>query len=441
MKKILNLIVAFAVLASASPVAAAFEASQWQFQKDVIVDRSAGAQSTFAYVYLDHDVASSSRNDWADIRIKNSNGDEVAYQVLNDIDVPRETSLPTILDSSVNSRGERQFILDLGRSGVIHSSIELRTDSLRYQRQVRVYSSDSLLSIDSSAWNLINSNGYIYKFTDDVTGFTGGSDRVTYPYATSQYLKVVIGAGAEGPVGVSSASITSLERKTKNVVTFTSQAAVTQNAAEKRSEYVFDLGSSGALTNKVKLNLAQQKNFNRRIIIESSNDKAAWNYAGTDYISRIDTPLFKGERLDVEYSEQRARYIRISIYNGDDAPVPLSSQATFYESPRVLLFDALGERNFTLFYGNKKAVPPQYDLSRFAQYVTFEGATRGKLGVERLNSTYSPDLPPITESNPYLLTIILVVLVLVVLGLAAAYLYKGGFMKTSGFNQNGENIE
>lgn len=427
--------VAALVLGVAAPAFAAFEQSQWKFAKDVIVD-SKNTASSFAYIYLDREVASSSRTDWNDLRLKNSKGEEVAYQVFEDTDLPRETVLPTILDSSVTASGERQFILDIGKAGVIHNMIELRTSSPRYQRQVKVYGANELLAIGSPSWNLITSSGYIYKFSDDTTNFTGGSDRVSYPYNTSQYIKVVIGSGTDGAVDVTSASVNTLERKVKNSVTFTANATLVQNAAEKRSEYTFDLGSKGAVTYKASLSLTEAKNFNRRVIVESSNDGVTWKYVDTDYISRVDAPLFKGEQLDVTYPEQRARFIRMLVYNGDDSPIPLALRATFFETLRVMLFDAGQDSMFTLYYGNPASVAPQYDLTQFARYVTLDGASRGKLGVEKANPSFSPIGVPITERYPYLLTIVLIAAVLVVLSLAAAYLYKGGFMKTKGFEQN-----
>jgi hypothetical protein len=107
----------------------------------------------------------------------------------------------------------------------------------------------------------------------------------------------------------------------------------------------------------------------------------------------------------------------ITIENGDDAPLMLKSVA-LQMLERNLCFEAAGQANYALFYGDPALTGPRYDYARL--FTLQADASEGIAGPERQNPEYQarPDERPFTEKHPALLWTALI-LVIVLLGAIA----------------------
>ncbi|MEO8029126.1 MAG: hypothetical protein ABI823_21780, partial [Bryobacteraceae bacterium] len=144
--------------------------------------------------------------------------------------------------------------------------------------------------------------------------------------------------------------------------------------------------------------------------VETSNDQKSWDSAGNASLARYDG----GESLVVHTGEHRNRYWRLRIYNGDDQPVNVRG-ARFLGLERILKFEFAGS-GAMLYYGNKSASPPVYDLARrLANSGPKEvPVTAVTLGPEQANPGYRPPPPPVvpwTERMPGLLYSILALVI------------------------------
>jgi hypothetical protein len=117
------------------------------------------------------------------------------------------------------------------------------------------------------------------------------------------------------------------------------------------------------------------------------------------------------ERLHVDVpGEVTARYWRITVENGNDAPLP-GVVPSIYVTPAHFVFEQQPGRSYRLLYGQELATEPQYDLARRITASQEDLAVVGQLGAEEMNSNYA-DPRPWSEKNRYILWIVAGIVVL-----------------------------
>lgn len=413
---------------SISTTFAAFDLTKWQSYRELDVPSQAG----FVKVTLPETV-SSGGNNFSDIRII-TQGDsvEVPYFITRNAVVRSGERNAQILDQTTLG-GASVFIVDTGEQGMIHTGIRFVTSSKNYRRMVGVFSSPSLVPINSPSWNGVTDKGYIFKFTDPNTGFTSGKDNIDIPANTSRYLEIIISDGEEGPVSVGQVSVYG---ETKiDVPSYSKKVSVTtfNNPKNKSTEIVLDLEESGHITNAITLS-SSDKNFTRRVIVESAdNASSTWTYVCESSISGISTTRFTGTSLKIPYPEQKTRFIRVSIVNDDNRPLVLGNTATL-EGPIVsAIFETRTGESYRLYYGNPQAQTPTYDIGRISAYIETNKLPAGSIEAESVNPLYvapPPPVVPFTEANSNLLNIFLVIVVILIGGGIGWYLVN--YMKNKG---------
>lgn len=392
----------------------------WKYMRMLSVP----AVSDFAKVELPSGLSKMSR-DFHDVRIINQSGDETPYLITRNLSIKGGVVNSRILNKSITN-GTTQFIVDNGENGQITTRVDILTNTNNFKRQVSIYSSPTLIPINSSAWALVTDKGYIFKFTDSVTQFSSGKKDVEFSANTARYFKVVIGEGPEGAVDISGATLYGDTSVTAPIYNKQLAVVVYNNPARSTTEVTFDLGSSGYLTHAVELN-STDTNYSRKVVVEVSNDATSWTYVTDGYISSISTPRFSGVSNRIEYREQDSRYIRVSIVNNDNRPISIGGKG-MVEGPIVSsIFETRAGETYTLYYGNPTADKPVYDITRIASYIEENGIPSASVGVESINPSYiepKGQVVPFTERYSWLLNGVLV-LVVVVLGIAIGlYLRK-----------------
>ncbi len=422
-KKISGLIIALVLCAFALTAKASFNPSSWEFLRPLQVPTG----SDFAKVVLPEDISTNNQS-FSDIRIIDQNGIEAPYLISRSISKSGDSVSGRILDKTA-SNGSTQFIADAGMDGSIHAQISIDASSENFKRQVSIYSSHSLIPLSGAGWSLVTDKGYIFRFTDNVTSATYGKNDVAFSPNSSRYFKVVIGGGSEGPVEVGSVTLYGDLEVSNPIYKKEVSVNVYNNPDKRSSEVTADLGNQGFLTNAISIQ-SSDRNFNRPVIVESSNDNANWNYITRGYISNVSTPIFEGSSTRIEYPEQNARYIRVSVVNDDNQPIKIEGSATV-EGPVIsAIFKLEPGAKYNLYYGNPSASLPQYDISRIASYIEENKIGVATYGAETINPAYvKPDGPvvPFTESHKFLLNILLIIVVIVI-GFAVGW-YLVNFIK------------
>jgi hypothetical protein len=165
-----------------------------------------------------------------------------------------------------------------------------------------------------------------------------------------------------------------------------------------------------------------QQGFFRPVTIESSEDGKFWGQAGAGDISRTTESGRTQESLSVDFPERRGSEWRVSVFNGNDAPIG-DLVPSALATPRRVVFRQEPGRRYTLLYGHSRASAPQYDLARVTDEAALDGAGEARLGATVTNQAYD-DPAPWTERNPFVIWAALAIAV-VVLGALAVRALKG----------------
>ncbi len=427
----LPLFLLFASFASAD-----FAPSEWTLMKSIegLPRMSPG---TYVKVDLDREVSFHAARTLGDLRVIADDGTETPYQLLVEDERVRSEYRPSTL-GDLSSQGERtMFIIDLGASGVLSDRLHITSDSRNYKRVVSVYASDERIPLEAAGWRLLSDKGYIYNFFDQRSGFDAGSGEVSYPETSARYLKVVVGGGEGERVTVRSAEVYRESRKERNESVVAAQAVVTENAERKTTEILVDLGSSGLPTHEIILSTVEKKDFDRRALIQTSDDGRAWSSVGEGFVFSLETPAFTGESLSLAYPERSARYVRVLILNEDDRAISWSTEAKLLSVNRSIVFRPEIGRSYSLYYGAEKKSAPRYDLARFFQYIEGVDLPHATLGYERANPEHLAPAPPpipLTERHPNAFTAVLVLFVAVMSFFLISHLKK---LKHSERGENG----
>ncbi len=126
------------------------------------------------------------------------------------------------------------------------------------------------------------------------------------------------------------------------------------------------------------------------------------------------TPSFTATQLTFTGTWD-ARYYRVLIHNGDNAPLVWNPEVMLrHEAETILFGPTSAERTYTLYYRGKVAAP-NYDLAVFSRYVASDRGI-ATLGVSAPNPHYTGNgdttaVVPLTERYRVELNIFLVLLV------------------------------
>ena len=421
-------IITIVLLVSTLGVAYAdFTITDWQYFRNITPPPNI-VSGTYTRTTIDRETNASSANGLSDLRIISAQGVEVPYQLVVESEATRSAYVTSALRDLSSQGGNTMFILDLGTNRSVHDHLVIMTESKNFKRPVTVYASDENLTHADPKWRRLGgSNNYIYNFYDQVLGFNAGKGDVYYPENTSRYLRVVIGVGEGGDVVAPNARVLRTLSRDANLSQMSERAEIVQNSKEQTTEITTDLGASGIPSRSVMLHLKETKNFNRRVVVQGSNDKLAWSALGHGYVFWLDTPLFKGSNLSIPYRETMHRFVRVVIFNQDDQPIQFTDEVMLSGVTRSLVFEVESGGSYALYVGNKNADAPKYDIAHFFEYIETTALPPSTLSLLTPNPSYAapkdPDAP-FVEKNKNVLNAVLVLLVAMITFMLIAYLKK-----------------
>ena len=414
---------------------AAFVPTDWQYTRSISNPvKSPG----FVKAILPTDISWTSQSEqFSDLRIIDGQGREVPYLLNKDQMYSGSNEYAKVLNLTSNSDGSTQFIADNGSSGNVYSAIAISIDGSfqSYRRFVTVYSSDLLLPVNDSRWSLVTSNGFIYRMYDPSSGGQiADKNSVSLGAHSARYLKVVISSGPEGALKVLGVTRQNDVRVSVGSSDSAFTATVYNDPKKKTTDVTIDLGVVGRLSNSATLDIgSQEKNYVRRVTVNVSDDMNSWRYVGNGSISRISTSIFNGSSSNINYSEQRARYVRLSIINDDNQPLSVGNDVSVSTSLFAVIFQADPGTSYSLYYGNPKAPQPEYDTAQLSSYIDQNNLPIAGVGPQIENGSYiAPAGPvvPFTESNKGLLNGLLVLVVIIIGG--GVWWYLRSYMKGRG---------
>ena len=395
-------------LLALSSAAADFSLNDWQFVKSISVPDGL-AEGDLVEVIPGPEVFNGAAPRLADLRIVQGQDREVPYQVVVERGSRERRSFPvSIRDLGFVPDQFSTFVADLGQGGLLHNEIEVFTSSQNFQRNVTMEGSD-----DATTWAVLQKSTRIFDFTLKERDFTARNTRVRYPESTARFLRVRITNDGEEPLNVTGASVFSVAETLAEEVSYPAVISDrTEDSTNSTSLVVFDLGVRGLPTNRLTIQ-TPHVNFYREVVLEGTGDIDAQSWSPiqrSGVLYSYDTPKFVGDQLTLSYPETTFRYLRLTINNEDNPLLPIEGVEVF-GVPRKLIFQAEPDASYKLYYGNRRAHAPSYELERILPFLETEKLPVGGLGPQANNRAFQVEEErlPFSERYAWLITVAVVV--------------------------------
>ena len=388
-----------ALLLLAVPASADFSSRDWGYFKPMALPRIQ-AQDTLVEVMPDLELFAGAAPGLRDVRILESEIlQEVAYKlVLHEARKERISISATIRDLGVLPGQYTSFTARIATAGGLHSEIEIITPSRNFRRKVLVHGSDDL-----STWIVLQKDQQIFDFTDTARKFSTRNTSISYPQSAFPYLRVRVMDRDDEPLKITGATLSLTLDAPADVVEFPVVAPSRDDSTNQKStSLIIHLARPGLPSSRLTI-VTDEVNFVRNVALESSPDLAVWSpltASGPIYSYR--TPKFTGDNLTVTYPETTDQYLQLTIDDEDNPSLRISA-VEVSGILRTLVFVAAPGKEYQLFYGNRLARQPSYDLERILPYLSTKDLPSVELGAEVANPAFEERLPPVTERFPWLL--------------------------------------
>lgn len=334
------------------------------------------------------------RIEFPDLRILDSRGEQVPWRP-----EPKPAAVPRQSVTLV-ARGRRNGIVSVV---VDRGAIRPVIDRIELEIPDRVFVGDVVVEGSSTGAE----GTYATLSTTPIYGVRGAvaaqSTTAVFPPTDYRYLLV----HARGVSAITGATVSrDPERPPLEPV----EASAERQDAQRSTIVELDLGFGRMPVDSVRIHSSTPR-YVRQVTVEGSHDGTTFVPLGGGEIAR-----FPGVDLSQLSLAARHRHVRVTIQNGDDAPLD-ALRVTLEALPRPLLLAAGYEPPFRLLYGAASLPAPAYDFAQLPAAATgFERAREGTLGRERANELFEApaDTRSFFERNDYLVEVLLVVAAIVV---------------------------
>jgi hypothetical protein len=391
-----GLIVALLVI---SQVFADFVPAEWPFVKAVVLPSGLQGEGLIE-VLPDADVFAGSSPSLADLRVIAGDSAEVPFKIEVDAGERRRDSFAvSVRDTGYVPGRYTTFVADLGREGILHNEIEIRTTSSNFRETASVET-----STDGATWAVVGED-QVFDFTVEERGFTTRDTGVTYPQSSARYLRVRIGDDGEEALEITGATVFFTDETPPREVEWPAAILGSSREVDHNTTVIeLDMGAQGLPTHRLAVGVPDV-NFYREVDLETSSDREDWESLARATVYSFETPAFTGESLAFTFRETTSRYFRLVVHDEDNLPLDVQA-VEMWGLQRRLVFSADPTRSYGLYYGNDEARQPSYDIERVLPYLDTEDLPRATLGPHGDNPTFRAPEPrplPVSERLSWLL--------------------------------------
>ncbi len=341
-----------------------------------------------------------SRAGFADLRIADARGNEVAWRQVSGGPSPAPKAVPVL-----NSGRQGRFavaLLDLGAERSIRDRVTIDVPDQGFTGRAVVLGADDR----RGPFTWLSATG-IY----DVRGAQPARSTVAvFPPSDFRYLLV----RSTGVSRIAGASVSGARERPR--LLRRSFRSVSRRQDGSRTILTLDLGFRNVPVDELRI-AAETLRYERPVTILGSNTRR--------FVPLTSARIFRfpGSASAPIPIAAHHRFVRIEIENGDDAPLR-GIQVSSWSRSRALLLEGGHPPPYTALYGSPRAAAPNYDFARLpTSALGAERAVRGRWGPERENPAFEP--PPDRRSfatrHPELVTgaLVLAALALGAVGLLA----------------------
>jgi len=407
----------------------ALDLAEWKYQAQVTVEEGAGE---YCRLTLTPDIYDAARDDLADIRLLDDDGEQVPYVLAKPGDITdRLKYSPALINRSTNTEGAALVTLDFAGK-VVKNQIEVETGGNNFRRPVKVEGSN-----DNVQFFTVVDTAFVFA-VDYRTRF----EKVDLPMNDYRYLRITVEpmeTEEKNPVINAVRAFKHESKLAQRQPVKIVQVEQSENEKNKSSIYVYDLAYRHLPISEIELDVADNAFYRyvtiqgrdeatRKVMIDSEDNRqrfveveVVWTRITSGTIYRY--PEASGEKrqklvLRVPSGRRIYRYLRLVISNYDDKPLAINSTSAKMIADNIV-FPAQDDISPTLYVGSQSAGKPRYDLTQRLNnplQVKARVANLGEIINNPLFRQFEGKTTPWTEKHKVLLWIIMGVLVVVLAG-------------------------
>ncbi|WP_437320315.1 DUF2339 domain-containing protein [Sorangium sp. So ce385] len=339
----------------------------------------------------------------ADVRIAGPDGAEVPYVLREAGAAPSSGRIAaTMLDPGVDAAGVAHATWALDAPGTRHCRVELSVLGSSFLREARVDT-----GADPRSLSEVARGAYVYRIPQGAEAVEHLS--VAYPLSRAALVRIRLvperapAPGAAADVRITGGTVACEPPAAAEKAALLPLAIVeTRRDVDAQATLVtLDAGADGAPLHAVLLDVATPE-FSRRVDVASTTYRAVWPAVGSGQIHRIRPRGESGPALAstrIPLSPTRKRFLRLTIHDGDSAPLSLSG-AQGEVRAREIVFRAAQPGTHRLYVGDALGKRPRYDLGDVLDRVERERPpVTARLGAAQANPGFGA--APVARDLPF----------------------------------------
>ncbi len=378
---------------------------EWRVARPIILP--APRASGPVYLPLDEEALAGARH-VLDYRIARGGRVETPYRMVLEQGETQVEEIPASITSRATLGDEKtQIILDYGSQPKRGTAADFILPIADFRVRVEIEASS-----DQQEWWGLSRDAILFHDRG------AQQSRVALPPHQFRYLRFTL-VRLEGKLpeieGIRLLKEVAMPRRLVEVAAKLSRREDTRN---RTTVVELDLGKVGWDLAEARFEV-EEASFDRAAIVEigalAQGEEGGWEYrwATTHRLRRLSA----GKQVTLPLDIAQAARLRISIHNGDDAPLTIT-RITLWRVRRGLLFAADPSHQYELWYGNPKAAEPDYDIARLPLDTPASKLPQASLGEPRKMALKPPPPPPWSDQHPIIfwavLAAILVLLAIVI---------------------------
>ncbi|MCP4202129.1 MAG: DUF3999 domain-containing protein [bacterium] len=416
-------------IATASPAAASAASEDravdlgwawrnWAYSRPIAIGAEA-LEQRLVRVPVSDEVFAHASIDLSDLRVIDDSGKETGYVLYSGFPTGslawRDTDL---IDTGYVPGSYTQAVVDTGGNDAVHSVVKVE---LSDRKEDFFGWAEISASSDYEAWRTLRAKAPVYHFRE--TG-EGQAMRVGYPPTRDRWLRLRL-LRDDGAVPIASIRVANKHLESEAELEDAGlELALREDSPVDESWWELASERRTAPISAVRVETLRNE-FHRPVKVGASDDGDTWRDVGRGLVYRFLNQETGAEResLQVEFSGSSARFWRVAILDGNDAPID-DLRITLLRPVQSVVFRPEARRAFRLLYGHSRAESPRYELAQLLDSGQLAAAPLGALGAEEPNPDFVSS-EPFSERHPVLIWAALALAVLV-LGALAVKSFRSG---------------
>jgi len=370
--------------------------SSWQYFKEIQIPVNPAGVFDFL---LDREMLDRTSPEYADVRLYDAAGKEIPYvlRVRRAIEAQEPFEAREFNRSGVEGAVEASY--DLGEASQEHNQVEIQTAGNNFRRMADVEGSS-----DGAHWATLVTAGILFRFSAD--GRTAEQQTISYPVSRYRYVRVRVHRDPQVDQSAPELGTVRIRRtvhQNGEIVSFPGRIEPREpdrDNGRPASVWRVDLGGRIPFE-RVTLAISEDS-FSRPFRLDAVDDPVAPNViASGELVRRENQP----PEMNIEFTERPAARLKLTVTDDRNPPLTITG-FTVGSAARQVIFEPAGATGpIRVYYGNRKAVAPHYDLA--ARLPSDVAPARVTLQEPRENPIYRPEPRPFSERSPWLVYVVL----------------------------------